>query len=97
MCEPGNILHRVTLQRHLEQLSRDGMDEIPGHRTPLAVPSQRQVAGLEGEPMERGAALVRTFEGLLHHLRVEIREHGGGGADGEVGWAVDPVEVPVVC
>ena len=39
---------------------------------------------------------VEVFEGLVHDLGVEIRENRGGGSDGEVGWSVDPVEVPVI-
>ena len=96
MHEFGDVLHRVPFQRHLEQLPRDRVDEIPRHGDPLAGPTQREVARLEGKPMEGRSARVRAFEALVHDLRVEVCEHGGGGADGEVGWAVEPVDGPVV-
>ena len=96
VCEPGHILHRVTLQRHLQQLRRHRVDEIPRHGSPLAVPAQREISGLERKLVQGGSVRVEVFEGLVHDLGVEIRENRGGGSDGEVGWSVDPVEVPVI-
>lgn len=86
----------VAFQRHLEQLARDRVDEIPRHGNPVAGPTQREIAGLEGKPMERGSARVGAFEALVHDLRVEVCEDGGGGPDGEVGRSVEPVDVPVI-